>query len=145
MAGEAGIGANDALQGKQYYKNDELAYGISNSYIKSSIETDSGTVDFIATSIPVQAGGDLKEYKDNTGRTCSVVIPEAFQTSSISGLVIKKDSMPVIKKGALISNLPTPPGMMSGGDIKWRVQDCSINWQNEDVAQVTLTVKTYTF
>ena len=137
--GQSTIGSG-ATAGQQIYKDKELAYGIGTSPVTCTI----GGQQFIPTSIPVQAGGDLKEYKDNTGVTCSIVIPEAFQTISISGLLIKASSgTQVIKKGDEVSNLPSVQGMLTG--VKWRVQDFSVNWQNEDVAQISCTVKAYTF
>ena len=137
--GTSPIGGNGPTQGQQIYKVDELAYGISNGYAPASINGQK----FIPTSIPMQAGGDLKEYKDNTGVTCSIVIPEAFQTISISGLLIKNSSSPIIKKGDKIDGLPPIQGMLS--NVTWRVQDYSVTWQNEDVAQVSCSVKAYTF
>ena len=136
--GQATIG-NGVTAGQQVYAQDELAYGIGNSYAPASING----MKFIPTSLPVQAGGDIKEYKDNTGRTCSAVVPETFQTSSISGYLIKNGANVVIRKLDEVKNLPTVDGMMTG--VKWRVQDHTVNWQNEDVASVSLTVKCYTF
>ena len=137
--GQSTIGSG-ATAGQQIYKTNELAYGIGTSPVTCTI----GGQQFIPTSIPVQAGGDLKEYKDNTGVTCSIVIPEAFQTISISGLLIKAGSgAQVIKKGDAVSNLPSVQGMLTG--VTWRVQDFSVNWQNEDVASISCTVKAYTF
>ena len=138
--GTATIGSG-ATAGQQIYKDKELAYGIGNAPVTCTI----GGQQFIPTSIPVQAGGDLKEYKDNTGVTCSIVIPEAFQTISISGYLIKASSgAQVIKKGDPVSNLPSVQGMLGNG-VTWRVQDFSVNWQNEDVASISCTVKAYTF
>jgi hypothetical protein len=127
--------------GQQVFKTDELAYGLGNGYITCSI----GGTRFIPTSLPIQTGGDLKEYKDNTGVTCSLVVPETFQTISISGYLIKNGSSggEDIKKGDEVTGLPTVQGMKSG--VKWRLQDYSTNWSNEDVAQVTVSVKSYTF
>ena len=132
--GQSTIGAN----GKQIYKSDELAYGIGNGKTVCTI----GGCKFIPTTLPVAEGGDIKEYKDNTGVTCSLVIPETFQTISITGLLIK-GSGGSIAKGDEVSGLPQVPGMRSG--MKWRVQDFTTNWANEDVASVSCTVKSYTF
>lgn len=125
--------------GQQIYKSNELAYGIDSSPIIANI----GGMRFIPTSIPVQTGGDMKEYKDATGVTCSIVIPETFQTCSISGLLIKGSGSQMLKKGDEVSGLPSMQGMQTG--MKWRIQDFSVTWQNEDVAQVSCTVKSYTF
>ena len=78
--GQSSIGQT----GQQVYKQDELAYGLGASYVTCSI----GGFKFIPTALPIQTGGDLKEYKDNTGVTCSLVVPETFQTISISGYLI---------------------------------------------------------
>ena len=133
--GQSSIGQT----GQQVYKQDELAYGLGASYVTCSI----GGFKFIPTALPIQTGGDLKEYKDNTGVTCSLVVPETFQTISISGYLIKGAGGNLIKKGDEVTNLPTVQGMATG--VKWRVQDFSVNWQNEDVAQLTVSVKSYTF
>lgn len=131
--------SNIGQTGQQIFKTDELAYGLGTSYATCTI----GAFRFIPTALPIQTGGDLKEYKDNTGVTCSIVIPEAFQTISISGLLIKNSGSPIIKKGDKIEGLPPIQGMLSG--VTWRVQDYSVTWQNEDVAQVSCSVKAYTF
>lgn len=132
--------SNIGQTGQQIFKTDELAYGLGTAYTTCTI----GGFRFIPTSLPIQTGGDLKEYKDNTGVTCSLVVPETFQTISISGHLIKSGSAGVlIRKGDEVKNLPTVQGMQTG--ITWRVQDFSVNWQNEDVAAVTVSVKSYTF
>lgn len=137
--GTSTIGTAD---GQQIFRNDELAYGIGTAYTKASI----GSMSFIPTSLPVQTGGDMKEYKDNVGLTCSIVVPETFQTISITGHLIKPGSGAInIKKGDEVSGLPSVPGMKSGSGVKWRLQDFTVNWQNEDVANVTVSVKSYTF
>lgn len=136
--GQSNIG-NGVTAGQQIYENDELAYGIGNSYAPASING----LKFIPTSLPLQAGGDMKEYKDNRGRTCSIVIPEAFQTASISGHLIKNGANVVIRKGDEVKNLVSVDGQMTG--VHWRVQDFTTNWQNEDVASISLTVKCFTF
>lgn len=138
MAGTSAIGSG-ATAGQQVYNQKELAYGIGTNQIVATV----GSMKFIPTSIPVQVGGDLKEYKDNTGRTCSIVVPETFQTISISGYLLKESSGTGIKKGDEVTGLPTVTGMQTG--VKWRVQDFTTNWQNEDVANVSLTVKSYSF
>ena len=132
---------NIGTTGQQIFKTDELAYGLGTSYATCTI----GAFRFIPTSLPIQTGGDLKEYKDNTGVTCSLVVPETFQTISISGFLIKAGASggALIRKGDEVKNLPTVQGMQTG--VTWRLQDFSVNWQNEDVAQVTVSVKSYTF
>jgi hypothetical protein len=136
--GQENIGSGTTA-GQQIYKVDPLAYGISTGYAPATING----LRFIPTSIPVQAGGDLKEYKDNTGRTCSIVISEAFQTISISGYLIKNGANVVIRKGDKVENLSNIDGMMKS--VTWRVQDYTVNWQNEDVANVSVSVKCYEF
>ena len=132
--------SNIGQTGQQIFKTDELAYGLGTSYTTCTI----GGFRFIPTALPIQTGGDLKEYKDNTGVTCSLVVPETFQTISISGYLIMSGAAgSLIKKGDEVKNLPTVQGMQSG--VTWRLQDFSVNWQNEDVAQVSVSVKSYTF
>ena len=139
--GQSNIGSGP-LAGQQIYKTDELAYGLGNSYTTCSI----GGQRFIPQSLPLQAGGDFKEFKDNTGQTCSIVVPESFQTSSISGMLIKTQATSassMVRKGDKVENLPTVQGMVSG--VTWRVQDFSLNGENENVAMISLSVKSYTF
>ena len=136
--GTSAIGTG-ATAGQQVYGNNELAYGIGNQETVCTI----GGMRFIPTALPVQAGGDLKEYKNKVGQTCSLVVPEAFQTISISGYLIKGTGGAIPKKGDEVSNLPTVHGMMTG--VKWRLQDLTTNWQNEDVANVSVSVKCYSF
>lgn len=136
--GTATIGTG-ATAGQQVYKNYELAYGIGNQEVVCTI----GGQQFIPTSLPVQVGGDLKEYKNNVGQTCSLVVPENFQTISISGYLIKGGSGTAPKKGDEVKNLPTVQGMMQG--VTWRLQDLTTNWQNEDVANISISVKSYSF
>lgn len=132
--------SNIGQTGQQIYKIDELAYGLGSSYTTASI----GGFRFIPTALPVQTGGDLKEYKDNTGVTCSLVVPETFQTMSVTGYLIKgSGGSSNIKKGDEVTGLPQVQGMLTG--VKWRVQDFTVNWQNEDVANVSVSVKSYTF
>ena len=134
--GQANIGET----GQQIYRDHELAYGIGDAPVTCTV---SG-FQFIPTSLPVQIGGDLKEYKDNTGVTCSIVVPETFQTISIGGYLIKGGQPDAnIKKGDEVTGLPTVDGMKSG--VKWRVQDFTVNWANEEVANISLSVKSYTF
>lgn len=137
--GESKIGET----GQQIYKENELEYGLGTGTIVSTIKG----ISFIPTTIPVQIGGDLKEYKDNTGVTCSLVVPETFCTISITGYLIKKDGSDTnIKKGDLVEGLPMQAVKLTSiENPKWRVQDFSVNWQNEDVANVTVSVKSYTF
>ena len=131
--------ANIGTTGQQIYKSKELAYGIGTAFTTASI----GGRTFIPTSMQVQEGGDLKEIKDNTGATCSLVVPETFQTIQMSGYLCKGGGSGTIKKGDEVSGLPSVEGMRSG--LKWRLQDFSTNWQNEDVANISCTVKGYTF
>lgn len=132
--------ANIGTSGQQVYETDQLAYGLGESYIVCTI----AGMKFIPTALPIQLGGDLKEYKNNKGLTCSLVVPETFQTITISGYLIKGSGGSDLKKGDEVTGLPSVQGMKSGG-VKWRVQDFSVNWQNEDVAQVSVSVKSYTF
>lgn len=131
--------SNIGQTGQQVYKQDELAYGIGNGYVTCTV----GGARFIPTALPIQTGGDLKEYKDNTGVTCSLVVPETFQTITISGYLIKGQGGEYPKKGDKVTGLPTVQGMQQG--MTWRLQDMSVNWANEDVAQVSISVKSYTF
>lgn len=133
--GQSSIGQT----GQQIYDGNELAYGIGSA---RTVCTISG-FKFIPTSLPVQSGGDLKEYKDNQGVTCALVVPETFQTISISGYLIKGGGNANLKKGDEVTGLPSVDGMKSG--VKWRMQDFTVNWANEDVAGISLTVKSYTF
>ena len=132
--GEATIGST----GKMYYRDRELKYGIGGN---SQLELSIGSAKLIPTSIQVQAAGDMKEIRDNTGTICSIVIPELTQQLSITGYLTGAAE---VDKGQEVSGVD---GIVDGikGGMKWRVMDCSANWQNEDVTNVTITVKGYDF
>lgn len=133
--GQSNIGQN----GQQIFKSQELAYGLGSTTVVATI----GAFKFIPTTQPVAEGGDLKEYKDNTGTTCSIVVPETFQTLSVTGLLIKSSGTGRVRKGDEVTGLPQVQGMLTG--VHWRLQDFTTNWSNEDVANITCSVKSYTF
>lgn len=117
-----------------------LAYGIGTSATQISV----AGYKFYATSMSVQAAGDMKEYKDNIGKTCGIVITEATQTIQMTGYLFAGGTGDAVKKGDTVTNLPLTEGTMTAGQ-NWRVQDFSVNWQNEDVANVNITIKRYAF
>lgn len=126
--------------GQQIYANDQLAYGLGNAYTTSQV---AGRT-FIVQSISIAEDGEQKTYKDNTGVTCAIVVPETWQTLNINGLLVKKNgALGVLKKGDEVTSLPVVDGMRSG--VKWRVETFTTNWQNEDVANISMTVRSYPF
>lgn len=135
MGGTSTIGRT----GQQVYRDDKLEYGVGSSYTTCTIKG----MKFIPTSIPVQTSGELKEYKDNTGVICSIVVPETFQTISISGYLVTGSASEDLKLGDEIKGLPVVQGMKQG--VHWRINDFTVNWQNEEVASISATVKSYTF
>lgn len=132
--------ANIGSSGKQFYNSKQLAYGLLESPTVCTIKG----VQFIPTSMPVQIGGDIKEYKDSTGVVAALVIPETYQTVQITGYLIHGTGSGAsdIHKGDEIEGLPQVDGL---ADATWRVQDFSINWANEEVANVNITARGYTF
>jgi hypothetical protein len=132
--GESSIGST----GKMYYRDRELKYGIGGN---TQLELSIGSAKLIPTSIQVQAAGDMKEIRDNTGTICSIVIPEVTQQLSITGYLTGAGE---VNKGEEVGGVDDiVDGIKSG--MKWRVMDCSTNWQNEAVTNVTITVKGYDF
>ena len=121
------------------YADKLLAYGISDAQTETKI---AGASVFVQ-SIGISCEGESKTYKDNTGTTCALVIPEIYQTLSIEGLMLKGQSVTPPQKGDEVTDLPVVQGMLSGK--KWRVESCNINWSNEDVTKVSLTVRSYNF
>lgn len=131
--------ANIGQTGQQIYANSELAYGIGSGYTETTVAGRK----FIVQTIGVAEDGDSKTYKDNSGVTTAIVIPETWQTLNVSGLLLKNSGSGMIKKGDEVSGLPEVVGMRSG--VKWRVESFSTDWANEDVAKISMTVRGYTF
>lgn len=125
----------------QYSKGDLLAYGITNQAVNTTI----AGAKIIVQSISISCEGESKTYKDNTGTTCALVIPETYQTLSIEGLMFASEKPNPPKKGDKVEDLPLVAGMLTETGITWRVESCNINWSNEDVTKVSLTVRSYNF
>lgn len=126
---------------KQYVKSGELAYAMGDSLQKVSI----GNKNVFAQSASVSDDTEMKEYKGNDGRVCALVIPQVRQTITIEGLMLKDSaSADLPEKG---SEVKIPTGMVTGilSGVKWRLDSISVNWSNEDVTKVSLTVKSYDF
>lgn len=121
------------------YADKLLAYGINEVQTETKI---AGATVFIQ-SIGISSEGESKTYKDNTGTTCALVIPEQYQVLNIEGIMLKGESAEPPKKGDEVKSLPVVQGMLS--DVKWRVESCSVNWSNEDVTKVSLSVRSYNF
>lgn len=122
------------------YADKLLAYGINDVQTETKI---AGATVFIQ-SISISSEGESKTYKDNTGTTCALVIPEQYQVLNIEGIMLKGESAEPPKKGDKVADLPVVQGMMQ--DVTaWRVETCSVNWSNEDVTKVSLSVRSYNF
>lgn len=126
------------LTGKQYAKK-LLAYGLG----ANAVETTIGGFKCYLQSRSVSSGGDDKMYKDNTGEPCSLVISDIHQEISCEGLVIKDGSDTLPGKGDEVDIGPSEGVDTSG--VTFRVQTCSVQWQNEDVAKVSITMRGYRF
>jgi len=135
--GTAAIGEN----GQQIYRADKLAYGLGDSYVTTTVAGKK----FILQTMGIGEEGEMKTYRDNTGVTCSIVVPETYQTLNLSGLLVAGSGggATTLKKGDEVTGLPQREGMRSG--VHWRVESFSTEWSNEDVSKVSLTVRSYTF
>lgn len=124
----------------QYAKDKLLAYGIGDAAVETSI----GGLKCYLQNEGVEAGGDDKEYKDNVGETCALIISDIHQVLSCDGLVIKGNSGAMPKKGDEVTGIPTVDGLETTG-VHFRVKTCNVQWSNEDVAKVNLTIRGYKF
>lgn len=131
--------AEDKVEPVIQYADKLLAYGINETQTETKI---AGASVFVQ-SISISSEGESKTYKDNTGTTCALVIPEQYQVLSIEGIMLKGSSVTAPKKGDKVENLPVVDGMIDA--VAWRVESCSINWSNEDVTKVSLSVRSYNF
>jgi hypothetical protein len=129
-----------ALRTFSAWDGQELAYGIGDGRNPTTV----AGYKFYATSQSVQAAGDMKEYKDNVGQTVGLIVPEVTQVIQMSGYLFKNGGSGIVKKGDPVTGITGVPGVMTDG-VQWRVQDFSVQWQNEDVAQVSISVKRYGF
>lgn len=124
------------------YATKLLAYGIGDTVTETTI----GSAKCYLQSISVSAEGDTKTYKDNTGQTAALVIPETWQVLQCEGLMIKGSAggqMP--KKGDEVTNIPVVDGMITGSGVRWRIESFSEQWSNEDVTKISMSVRSYRF
>lgn len=119
----------------------KLAYGIG----ENATETSIGNWKCYLQNCTVQEEGDVKTYKDNIGQTCAMVIPETWQTLQCDGLIFAGASGSMPKKGEAVDNLPDIKGMRTKGNGKWRLESISVQWANEDVAKVSMSIRLYPF
>ena len=135
------MAAEDKVAPVIQYADKLLAYGINEVQTVTKV---AGAEIFIQ-SIGIASEGESKTYKDNTGVTCALVIPEQYQVLTVEGIMLQsKAALTPPKKGDVVKELPVVPGMLS--DTKaWRVESCTINWSNEDVTKVSLSVRSYNF
>lgn len=131
--------AEDTKEPVIQYADKLLAYGIGEAQTVTQI---AGAKVFVQ-SIGISSEGDSKTYKDNTGKTCSLVIPEHYQVLSVEGIMLQGEKAASPKKGDKVDNLPVVDGMLTGKT--WRVESCSIQWSNEDVTKVSISVRSYDF
>lgn len=132
--------AADTNKVVQYHDgSNDLPYGVGETTGTVNV----GGIDVYLQSASIAAEGDVKPYKDNVGKTVALVIPETYQTINCSGLVVNMGSGELPTKGEEVANLPELKGMRTG--VKWRLESFNVDWQNEDVAKVSMTVRSYTF
>lgn len=134
------MAAEDTVAPVIQYADKLLAYGINEAQTVTKV---AGAEIFIQ-SISIASEGESKTYKDNTGVTCALVIPEQYQVLTVEGIMLQsKSSITPPKKGDKVTDLPSVSGMLTAK--AWRVESCSINWSNEDVTKVSLSVRSYNF
>lgn len=131
--------ADDTTEPVIQYANELLAYGLGDTYSTVTV----GGAKIILQSAQIASEGESKTYKDNTGTTTALVIPETYQTVQCEGLMIKASSITPPKKGDKVTDLPLLPGMVTGKT--WRVESFSASWSNEDVTKVSMQVRSYNF
>lgn len=121
------------------YATTQLAYGIGTT--PGTITA--GGASIILQSAQVGSEGESKTYKDNTGVTAALVIPETYQTLQCEGLLVKGQSVSIPKKGDAVSSLPAGLGLTTSGT--WRIESFTTSWSNEDVTKVSFQLRNYRF
>lgn len=138
---ESEMAAEDTVAPVIQYADKLLAYGINDVQTVTKV---AGAEIFIQ-SIGISSEGESKTYKDNTGKTCALIIPEQYQVLTVEGIMLQgKSSLTPPKKGDKVTDLPVVAGMDANAGA-WRVESCSVNWSNEDVTKVSLSVRSYDF
>lgn len=129
-----------AAQPVQQYGT-ELEYGLGND--QNFVEV--GGRSILAQSAGVSDDTEVKEYKNNAGQTCTLVVPERRQSVTIEGLMKKGEADDPPQKGSVVGGVANlgVNGLLAG--VTWRLDSFSVNWSNEDVAKVSMTVKSYWF
>lgn len=124
---------------KQY--GTELEYGLGAE--ERFVEVGGRSV--LAQSASVSDDTEVKEYKNNAGQACTLVVPERRQSVQIDGLMKKGETDNPPEKGAEVSGVDSlgVNGLLTG--VTWRLDSFSVSWSNEDVAKVSMTVKSYWF
>lgn len=119
---------------------EELAYGIS-SEPKQQITV--AGISIFPTRVSVAKDGEVKEYKGPAGTVISIVIPQQFDTLSVEGYLpaAQKSAASDVKKGDVCDISGLDIDYSSDGSL--RLESWSVNWSNEDVAQVSCTIKQY--
>lgn len=119
---------------------EELAYGVS-SDDKQQITV--AGVPIFPTRVTVSKEGEVKEYKGPAGTVISIVIPQQFDQLAVEGYLpaSAKSAAADIKKGDVCSIDGLDVDYSTEGSL--RLESWSVNWSNEDVAQVSCTIKQY--
>lgn len=119
----------------------ELEYGLGAS--EQFVEV--GGRSILAQSASVSDDTEMKEYRNNAGQICTLVIPERRQTVSIEGLMKKGEADNPPEKGSEVSGVDSlgVNGLLT--NVTWRLDSFSVSWSNEDVAKVSMSVKSYSF
>ena len=127
----------------QHSADELLAYGIGD--IRQAVSV--GGRQVYLQSVSISEEGDVKTYKDNIGQTVALIIPEQYQQLQCDGLLVKNAGAEPPRKGDEVKDLDKLgiEGLKTGGNIKFRLESFSVSWSNEDVAKVSMTVRSYQF
>ena len=93
-----------------------------------------GTISgMVAQSKTTSSGGELREYRDESGNVFSVYLFDDHEQVSFEGLLKSSDAATLKKKGATITVDSTT----------YYVTDFQVQFSNNDVAKVSGSARTY--
>lgn len=130
------------MAGKQVEMyGEQLAYGISPDSPTKTIDV--GGVSIYPTRITLSKEGEIKPYKGPAGTVISLVVPEQYDQLSVEGYIpeSQRGATASIKKGEVCNINIDGISLDEGGT--YRLESFSVNWANEDVAQVSCMIRQY--
>lgn len=93
-----------------------------------------GTISgMVAQSKTASAGGELREYRDESGNVFSVYLFDDHEQISFEGLLKASDAATLKKKGATITI----------DSVTFYITDYQVQFTNNDVSKVSGTARTY--